>query len=180
MGGDDLFYSGIGNDTVFGGDGEDTIWGYTDNDKLYGEEDNDWVYGQSGTDTMSGGEGNDHLDGGADKDTLTGGDGADTFAFSHGLGADADWIADFSHGQGDQIHPELDANVNLPGNEPFTFIGTAEFSGAAGEIRYEFHDLKPGYSDYTAVSVDVNGDAVADYAIHCKGNIDFVVTDFIL
>ena len=31
--------------------------------------------------------------------------------------------------------------------------------------------MKPGYDDYTAVSVDVDGDAVADYAIHCKGNI---------
>jgi serralysin len=70
--------------------------------------------------------------------------------------------------------------VNLPGNQPFTFIGTADFTGTAGELRYEFHDLKLGYDDYTAVIVDVNGDAVADYAIHCKGNVGFDVGDFVL
>lgn len=68
----------------------------------------------------------------------------------------------------------------LPNNQPFTFIGTAEFTGVAGQLRYDFHDLKPGYDDYTEVSVDVNGDAMADYAIHCKGNIAFVVEDFVL
>ena len=87
---------------------------------------------------------------------------------------------DFSHAEGDTINPTLDANVNLPGNQPFTFIGTADFTGMAGELRYEFIDMKPGYDDYTAVSVDVDGDAVADYAIFCKGNIGFVAADFVL
>jgi Ca2+-binding RTX toxin-like protein len=179
-GGDDELRSGDGNDTVQGGDGEDTLWGDLGNDKLYGDDQNDWVYGGTGNDTLVGGEGNDYLSGGIDKDTLTGGAGADTFAFYDGLGADADWVTDFSHTQGDTINPTLDANVNLPGNQPFTFIGMADFSGTAGELRYEFHDMKPGYDDYTTVSADVDGDAVTDYAIHCKGNIAFVVTDFVL
>jgi Ca2+-binding RTX toxin-like protein len=179
-GGDDEFRPGEGNDTVFGGDGEDTLWSSAGDDTLDGDDDNDWVFGGDGNDTLVGGKGNDHLNGGADKDTLTGGDGADTFAFNDGLGADADWVVDFSHAQGDTIDPVLDANVNLPNNQPFTFIGTAEFTGTAGELRYEFINLKPGYDDYTAVSVDVDGDAAADYAIHCKGNISFVVSDFVL
>jgi serralysin len=70
--------------------------------------------------------------------------------------------------------------VNLPGNQPFTFIGTAEFTGVAGELRYEVHDLKPGYEDYTEVSVDVNGDAAADFTIYCEGNISFDISDFVL
>jgi hypothetical protein len=179
-GGNDEFLSGDGDDTVYGDDGEDTLWGDDGNDKLYGGDHNDWIFGGSGKDTLQGGNGDDHLNGGANQDTLTGGAGADSFAFYHGVGADADWIVDFSQADGDTINPTLDANVNLPGNQPFTFIGTAEFTGTAGELRYEFHDMKPGYEDYTSVTVDVDGDAVPDFGINCKGSIIFTAADFVL
>ena len=44
---------------------------------------------------------------------------------------------DFNHAEGDLIDLKtIDADVLAVGNQAFSFIGTAGFSGAPGEIRY--------------------------------------------
>lgn len=82
--GDDPHVNGnIGADTVRGGAGADTVFGGQDNDQLYGDDGADLLSGDLGDDLM------------------TGGAGADRFVFRPGSGAD--WVADFSRAEGDQI-----------------------------------------------------------------------------
>ena len=97
--------------------------------------------GNAFANTIVGGAGDDLLSGLTGKDTLTGGDGADRFVF--GATADsvvgaADTVSDFSIADGDLIDVSgIDAQPLLPGDDAFAFIGSAAFSGAAGELRAE-------------------------------------------
>ena len=56
----------------------------------------------------------------------------------------------------------IDADANAAGDQAFNFIGSDAFSGAAGELRAVFD---AGSSIWT-VSGDVDGDGLADLAIH--------------
>jgi serralysin len=67
----------------------------------------------------------------------------------------------------------IDANANTAGNQAFTFIGAAAFSGAAGQLRTYSQDG----SNY--VAGDVNGDGEADFTINL-GAATAVGTDFFL
>ena len=58
--------------------------------------------------------------------------------------------------------------------DDFTFIGDAEFSGTAGELRYEQSDM------FTAVYGDTDGDGMADFTIVLDGQVDLVMQDFVL
>jgi Ca2+-binding RTX toxin-like protein len=144
-----------GDDTanrLWGEDGNDTIQGLGGDDWIWGGVGNDGLYGQDGFDLLSGDQGADHLYGGFNGvfgDALNGGDGADTFVWSFvaeaaydlaNLTCSPDNIGDFNHAEGDVIHlSAIDANENVSGNQAFTFIGTAAFSGNPGEINY-FYD----------------------------------------
>ena len=170
--GDDTVDAGGGDDYVEGGDGNDILWGNSGHDTLLGGADNDKLYGNLGNDTLDGGAGDDLLSGGRGRDMLTGGLGADTFVIStsrrvpESTVANPDWITDFSHAQGDTIDVWLlDANNLVSGNQSFNFIGSGAFTGAAGQLRYDIVDLKPGYTDYTRITGDMNGDGVADFQI---------------
>jgi Ca2+-binding RTX toxin-like protein len=187
-GGKDYVDAGYGDDYVEGGDGDDMLWGGGGKDELHGGDDNDQLFGYTGDDKLFGDAGDDFLSGGLGQDILTGGLGADTFFFAtwhfsnspdSGL-RDPDYIKDFSHAQGDKIDVSpIDANENLAGNQSFSFIGSADFTGIAGQLRYEIHDVKPGYH-YTSITGDLDGDGVADFQINAAGKIDFVASDFIL
>ena len=114
--------AGVGNDTLTGGAGNDTLLGGRGADKLLGE---------AGTDTLQGGFG---------ADTLTGGTEADTFRFDDvadsRLSSGFDTITDFVAGV-DKINlSQVDANAPTDANEAFTFIGSAAFSGVAGQLRF--------------------------------------------
>ncbi|MGX7894352.1 calcium-binding protein [Tsuneonella sp. HG222] len=87
-----------------------------------------------------------------DTDVFTGGLGADQFLFVNGIASfDKTFITDFS---ADDI---IDLNSNSrSGFLVNTFIGTAAFSGKAGEYRYE------AAGGRTLVQYDGNGDRVAD------------------
>jgi Ca2+-binding RTX toxin-like protein len=178
-----------GDDDLMGGLGDDVLWGDLGEDTLNGGHDNDQLFGSYHDDILNGGDGDDWLSGGHGQDTLIGGIGADTFVVNtiHFVGtpdstvADPDYITDFSHAQGDRIDVSLlDANGWFAGNQSFTFIGTAAFTGVAGQLRYEIIDLKPGYTDYTRVTGDMNGDGAADFQINAAGQIAFVAADFVL
>jgi len=159
--------NGLDND-IYSGSGADTLTGLGGNDDLRGG---------SGADTLLGGDGDDLLIGGSGTDDLTGGNGLDTFRFStfeSGSGASADRILDFV--QGDDIIDVagVDAALLTAGNQAFSFIGTAGFSGAGAELRYYFDGTD------TWVQGDINADGAADFDIFVAGAVTLVATDFVL
>lgn len=170
-GGNDILRGNGGNDRIFGGQGNDTLRGGTGNDILNGAAGNDKLYGD---------DGNDRLFGGVGADSLYGGAGKDTFIFksiteSTVLASGRDTIFDFSSSQADVIDlSAIDANVNLAGDQAFTFIGDAKFSKAAGELRYVQRATD------AFIYADVDGDGVADFAVRFATSISFSASDFIL
>lgn len=137
------------------------------------------ILGQDGDDRISGGSGADLIVGGAGRDVLSGGAGADIFGYDAASesGPDrshADRIRGFSAIEGDAIDlSRIDADASRPGDQAFTNIGTAAFSGTAGELRY---DLLTG--DGAVVSADVNGDGVADFMLVVRGDV-YAAQDFL-
>jgi Ca2+-binding RTX toxin-like protein len=110
-----------------------------------------------------GGNGGDWLIANAAGNRLTGAGGADVFSWKSadaaGVGARADTITDFVRGV-DKIDLEgMDAITATPGNDQFAFIGTAAFSGAAGQLRYEVA------GNQVRILGDTNGDGQADFLI---------------
>lgn len=183
--GNDLANTLTGNrgaNALAGGEGNDVLNGKDGNDTLFGDAGDDKLNGNNGDDILIGGTGIDFLTGGAGSDTLTGGTEADQFKFDKFMLADGlfatDTITDFSGlgGDGDRINlSAIDANGNaLDGNQKFGFLGTAAFSGVAGQLRYE----QSGGD--TWLSGDLNGDSQADFQIIATGLHSFVAADFIL
>ena len=148
----------------------------------------DWIEGESGDDVLRGDEGNDILLGSAGKnvliggagvDTLTGNAGADIFVLQRisdsGVGiGNRDTITDFAK-NADQISlVSIDANTTSAGDQAFTFIATAAFSGSAGQLRFTVA------GGQTIVEGDINGDAVADFQVQLTGVIELVANHFVL
>lgn len=189
FGGDDQIDGGAGNDTIWGGLGPDTIAGGDGDDILYGshgtydEAGNDTLWGGAGNDTLYGGAGMDTLIGGLGKDNLIGGFGADRFWFgsiaeSGPTVATADVIWDFTIGWDKIDLSAIDANVLVAGNNAFTFIGGGAFTGQAGQLRAQYPVIEgnwyDGYTAWTLVQADVNGDKVADFGIKVMLEVDWV------
>ena len=155
-----------------GNGGADTLVGYNGDDRLYGGAD---------ADVLIAGTGNDRLDPGTGKDAMTGGTGADTFVFSSASVADAgsqalaDRISDFSHAEHDRIDVRgVDADLLTAGDQAFTFIGEAAFTGHAGELRIE------RTATATFIEGDITGDGVADGFIRLAPGLTLVGGDFML
>lgn len=129
--------------------------------------------------TVIGGSGNDTLTDGGAADVLTGGGGADLFVLTVLSDSIApisgrDRITDFSSLAGDRIDLHLlDANANLFGDQAFTFVGLAGFSGSAGELNY-------GTGVDSRIQGDVNGDSLPDFAILLSGVRSLTASDFVL
>ncbi len=145
--------------------------------KMRGAEGKDVLIGRDGSDTLNGGFENDRLIGGAGTDTLTGGRGkgmSDTFIFRSaaeaGIGKARDVITDFRHGDDRIDIARIDADSTTPGNQAFTFIGAAGFSGEAGQLR----------SAGSVVSGDIDGDGAADFQIGNTRADILTEIDFIL
>ena len=156
-----------------------TITGTEGNDFLFGTSDGDTLLGLGGNDALSGADGNDSLDGGAGFDTLTGGAGADRFVYigtvHSPVGAGADRITDFSHAQGDRVDLfAIDANTVAAGNQAFSFIGSALYTGIAGQLRYSV------VGSSTTIAGDVDGDKISDFHIILTRAIALVAADFVL
>jgi len=159
----------------------DTLTGGANVDKLFGDGGNDILVGMGGNDDLRGDAGADRLTGGAGADQLTGGLGADRFvllAAADSAGATRDVVRDFHHGEADRIDVSaIDARPAVNGNNAFTFIDTAAFSGVQGELRVTYG------TGSSIVSGDIDGDAVADFAIILTGvtaAAPLVATDFFL
>ncbi|HTU09640.1 MAG TPA: M10 family metallopeptidase C-terminal domain-containing protein [Allosphingosinicella sp.] len=139
-------------------------------DALQGGGGNDLLNGFAGDDRLEGGAGNDRLLGGLGHDELFGGAGADIFVFtraadsrtalrSDGRKSLPDIIGDFASGEDRIDLSGIDAIAGNAGHDDFSFIGTAAFSGQAGELRYE---VRGGLSQIMA---DTNGDGAADFSL---------------
>jgi Ca2+-binding RTX toxin-like protein len=184
----DTLLGGLGNDTLNGGTGDDNLIGGDGNDRLNGGADSDFLEGDAGADVLSGGagrdflyggSGNDRLQGGTGIDDLYGGTGADKFIFNDGefggmSRSTADYIADFSRLQGDKIDLHLVDAVTGGVDDAFSFIGNANFSGVAGQLRYFISNGD------TFVQGDVNGDGQADFLIFLEGTHSLSTVDFVL
>jgi serralysin len=189
--GSDTMYGGDGNDTVgviddgndllFGGAGADGMAGGDNRDTLFGGYGADTLSGGLGLDTLFGGAGDDLLEGGSRADILTGDDGGDYFYFtkwyhSRADAAERDTITDFNQSDGDKIYlRDMDA-IEGPGFRGFTFIGTADFSGAAGELRVRAST----FGDYWVVEGNVNADSTADFTIRVDNVTSLIESDFLL
>jgi Ca2+-binding RTX toxin-like protein len=160
--GDD-FWGDDGSNVLNGLNGNDSLKGFGGADSILGGSGNDTLWGMDGDDLLSGAAGNDSLRGGLNLDWMYGGGGADTFVWENtnetGLtAATADRIHDFNRAEGDRISLlEVDADVYAAGNQAFTFIGTAAFSGTPGEVRYYHLGADTYIEMQTGTSADVEG-----------------------
>lgn len=68
----------------------------------------------------------------------------------------------------------IDADANTVGDDAFSFIGAAAFSGTAGELRYVQGAI------LSMVYADVDGDGVEDFAIDFTGSLALVEDQFVL
>ncbi len=149
-------------------------------DKLYGDADANSLRAGVGNDVLKGSGGNDVLYGGLGADDLVGGAGADRFVFktageSTSATTGRDSIFDFSGTGGDRIDlADIDANSAVSGDQAFTYLGTAAFTGKAGELRY----VKQASDTY--VYGDTNGDRNADFAIHLDDAVTMSKGYFVL
>jgi Ca2+-binding RTX toxin-like protein len=165
-------FTGLGNflgNVMTGGTGNDLLQGFGGFDTLNGG---------GGDDLLLGGDAQDQLDGGAGVDVLVGGDDADTFIFSNacdsGTGAAADRIEDFFHIFERIDLRGVDANTLSSGDQAFSFIGNADFSGAAGQLRWAFDGVD------TWLQGDTNGDGVSDFEVVLTGQVTLTAIDFYL
>lgn len=176
--GDDRMYGGNRADFMNGGNGNDRLYGNDGDDQIYGLDGYDRLVGQDGDDELIGGKSSDRFFGGAGQDVMTGNGGRDGFSFvSLGdsvVGARRDAITDFAQGFDVVNIRVIDANADETGNQAFTFIGGARFSGTAGELRYI--DL----GDDVIVAGDVDGDRAPDFEIMLYGVGAMESTDFLL
>jgi Ca2+-binding RTX toxin-like protein len=133
------------------------------------------MYGGAGNDTLIGGAGADLLYGGGGRDTLTGGGGADTFqlrAAGESLPWQGDSIQDFQGGVDKIDLSRIDADITTPGDQAFTVIGSAQFTGHAGELRI----VDMGMNQWL-IMADVDGDANADFSTQADLMISVTRTD---
>lgn len=160
-------------DEIFGDNADNRLYGLGDHDTLEGASGDDLLEGGGGNDKLYGQDGNDVLDGGEGQDRLFGGAGADVFLFrsnSDSVLGTPDEIVEFTTDHGDKIDlSPIDANVTSVGDQAFSFIGSAGFSNAAGQLRYSGQFLEG----------DVDGNGNADFRIQLNAQV-LASTDFIL
>ncbi|HEY0012047.1 MAG TPA: hypothetical protein VGB79_04255 [Allosphingosinicella sp.] len=122
------------------------------------------LFGGTGNDVLTGGAGNDLIFGGLRGDTLTGGAGNDIFRYhrvEESNSTERDGIQDFN--PGDLIDlSRIDADIETEGDQAFTFVGGAAFSGQNGELRFENISLG---GPVWMVQGDTNGDGVSDFEV---------------
>lgn len=165
--GADRLFGDNGNDLLGGGEGNDYLSGGIGDDRLYDPAGDDVLNGGAGADLLVAGPGDDRLIGGGGADTLLGGAGADVFEFSSVsdsiAGTTRDFISDFKRGIDLIDLSQIDANTQLVGEQAFTWIAGAKFSGTAGELRY----TTVGATD-VVIQGDVDGDGVQEFAVQLK------------
>ncbi len=120
-------------DTLLGADANNRLWGLGGRDIIDARMGDDQLFGGYGNDDLYGGGGRDILDGGQGSDLLTGNAQSDVFDFNKvsdsEVGIKRDVVADFQ--DGDMLDLSgIDAKSATAGNNAFSFINGAAFSGA--------------------------------------------------
>lgn len=147
--------------------------------------------GSNFDDTIFGDRGANRLAGALGDDTLVGRGGADMFVWRNvAEGAfDAetgDVIVDFTRSQGDRINLSGIDAVAGGGDNAFVFLGSAAFTGRAGQLRFGDRQNVGDIDDdgdidfFTMVSGDVNGDRVADFGIRLLNVSSLSASDLVL
>jgi serralysin len=137
------------------------------------------LFGGKAGDTLKGGGQADLIHGNLGADTLLGNGGADTFRYdmtAESNSASRDQILDFRPGTDKIDLSRIDAKTNLAGDQAFTWIGAAAFSGNVGQLRA----FQQGGS--WILEGDTNGDRVADLVIQLtlQGPTPLSQADFLL
>lgn len=155
----------------------ENLTGTSFTDRLSGNSVANTLVGSAGDDTLVGYAGNDALYGGAGADRLFGGTGADRFVFKaagESAASSFDSIFDFLASEDRIDLRAIDANAWAGADQAFSFIGTAAFSGVAGELRYG------KLASDTYIYADVNGDKVYDLKIHLDDAVTLTDDYFLL
>jgi Ca2+-binding RTX toxin-like protein len=201
--GDDQLAGGKGADRLDGGAGQDTASyisatrgiivslakphhntgdakgdTFSSIENLTGSRHNDMLVGNGRDNVLNGSAGNDRLTGGDGADKLHGGAGHDVFVFKDLSDSSVetggrDTIFDFGHGDHFDLST-IDADSGRRGNQAFTFIGTHDFDGKAGELRY----VERG--SHTFAFADADGDKHADLAFELDDAVRLAKHDFML
>lgn len=174
--GDDRILGGLGNDRLVGNSGNDTLFGQADNDRIFGGEGDDRLVGGAGADRLLGHAGADILIGNTGRDVMSAGEDDDRDVFVFNSIADslvelADRLVNFDSGEDVIDLRAIDANVALAGDQAFLFAG---FEATANAVWQE--DTGPELTLYG----DVDGDAVADFAIQIAGIDSLQSSDILL
>ncbi len=154
------------------------VLGSAFDDTMLGDSLANIFLGAGGDDTLEGEGGQDTLTGGEGADLLVGGSGADRFILQSiadtGNDLDRDTIdATYEVGE-DLIDLSAIDAIGGGGDDAFSFIGDAEFSGVAGELRY----AEAGGA--TIVRGDVDGDGNSDFKIEIALDVALAAADFVL
>lgn len=161
---------------VTGGAAADALRGGAMNDTLTGGNGDDRLTGGDGDDKLSGGNGRDVLTGGLGGDYLYGSGDNDKFVFTQTAEStvtDFDWIRAWT--VGDRVDlSAIDADTNQAGNQAFTYIGAASFSGA-GQLQ-----VTASGTANTIIRGDVDGDGTADLLIKLAGDPGLGAGSFVL
>ncbi|WP_051248174.1 calcium-binding protein [Inquilinus limosus] len=163
-----------GNDILVGDDGPNRLEATGGADLLSGRGGDDVLTSRDDIPPRS--SGNDIFVGGRGADTITTAGGADTIRIDRlveSLPGREDVVTDFSAGDILDLS-RIDADLTAPGNQAFTFIGTAAFSGTAGELRFERQ------GDGLLVSADADGDARADMVVVFERLGEIAASDILL
>jgi Ca2+-binding RTX toxin-like protein len=169
-GGDDRLGGRAGDDHLLGGSGQDLLIGGRGRDTLEGEAGDDRLFGEGGQDWLTGGLGRDSLNGGADADRFI----LTAPAESRRGSGERDVIRDFQPSL-DRIDLQaIDARQDLADDQAFTWLGTGDFTGAGGELRYR----QAGQN--TIVAGDIDGDRASDFLLQLNGHLTLSDTDVLL
>lgn len=170
----EVFAGGNYSDQLRGDAGEDTLYGGSGWDRLYGRAGDDVLIGELGSDMLYGNRGVDIMSGGTSEQR-------DRFIYFHAGESFAgegnrDIITDFQSGI-DRIEiSRIDADITRDYKQEFDFIGDTQFSGTAGELRFEQFAGK----DYTVLQADLDGDGQSDFEIELTGIMTLELGDFML
>ena len=175
-GGDDVYYVDGGDDVVIevAGGGVDTVFSLGNFDARSTHVENITLQGSSNANAVANGLNNVIVGNSATNviigygggDELTGGGGSDIFRYtdaSDSTYSDYDRIMDLEADDFIDLRA-IDADVNTAGNQSFTQVD--ELTGQAGQMTLEW---LPG-AGFTLMSMDIDGDGVADMRIVLYGN----------